>query len=76
MTPAERAESILQEHNLTTSTSYSLRLRESIVAAIEYFVILEREACSSELEKAFTEADTLNLLHGAARIRARGKAVE
>ncbi len=30
----------------------------------------ERERCAAELEKAFAECDTLNLLHGAARIRA------
>ena len=31
----------------------------------------EREECALELEVAFAECETLNLLHGAARIRAR-----
>lgn len=33
----------------------------------------ERERCAQELEKAYAECDTLNLLHGAARIRALKK---
>jgi hypothetical protein len=33
-------------------------------------VIAERERCAKELEAAFAECPTLNLLHGAARIRA------
>ena len=42
--------------------------KESIAEA----VAAERERCAKELEAAYAECETLNLLHGAARIRALG----
>lgn len=44
---------------------------ECLYKAIDAAIAAEREACAKLMEDVFTECDTLNLLHGAARIRAR-----
>jgi len=46
-------------------------IKEKIAQALAAVRKEEREACAEELEKAFGECDTYNLLHGAARIRGR-----
>ena len=39
------------------------------IGALDSWGAARIEDCAEELEKAFGEADTLNLLHGAARVR-------
>ena len=67
--PQIRAYQFMAEHWTSLTIDNATVLFANLLCAERRLAL---EECEKELEKAFDECETLNLLHGAARIRALG----